>query len=67
MSVPLPELLDCRALMLETGMKRSVAEAVMRQVPTVQFPGVRKVFVRRSDVQVHIDACTYDKTEVPAA
>lgn len=65
MTAPLPELLDCRALMLELGVRRATAEAVMRQLPTVQIPEHRKVFVRRSDVQAFVDACTYAKSEVP--
>ena len=50
MTDPLPELLDCRRIMAETGLTRSVAEALMRQLPKVTVPNVRKVYVRRSDV-----------------
>ncbi len=46
----LPALLDCRGIMDELGVKRATAEAIMQRVPRVEFPGLRKVFVRRSDV-----------------
>jgi hypothetical protein len=49
-SAPLPELVDCRRIMAETGLTRAVVEALMRQLPKVTVPGVRKVYVRRSDV-----------------
>ena len=47
----LPALLDCRAIMTELGVKRTVAEAIMRQLPKIRIPGVRKVFVRRAGVE----------------
>ena len=50
MTEPLPELLDCRRIMVETGLTRSVVESLMRQLPKTTIPGVRKVYVRRSDV-----------------
>ena len=46
----LPTLLDCRAIMRETGISRAAAEALMRSLPKVTVPGLRKVYVRRSDV-----------------
>lgn len=66
-SAPLPELLDCRGLMLELGVKRATAEAIMRQVPVVQIEGLRKVYVRRTDVHALIRARTFAKDEVPVA
>ena len=45
----LPALLDCRAIMTELGVKRTVAEAIMRQLPKIRIPGVRKVFDRQWD------------------
>jgi len=54
----LPQLLDCRALRLELGISRAAAEAVMRQLPIVELPGLRKVWVRRDDVAHLIDAST---------
>jgi hypothetical protein len=60
----LPELLDCKALMAELGVTRAVAEKLMRQLPIVTFPEIRKVFVRRSDVERLIEERTFQKTEV---
>jgi hypothetical protein len=62
----LPELLDCRRLMAETGLTRSAAERLMRNVPTVKIEGLRKSYVRRSDVLAYLEAHTFAKTEVPA-
>ena len=42
----------------ELGVTRASAEAVMRQLPKVEVPGLRKVFVKRSDVALFIDRCT---------
>jgi hypothetical protein len=53
--------------MLELGVKRATAEAIMRAVPSVEVPGLRKSFARRSDVLALLDACTHAKGEVPAA
>ncbi len=66
MSAPLPELLDARRLAAELGVSRAAAEAVMRQLPVVQFEGLRKVYVRRQDVAALIEARTFEKTEVAA-
>ncbi len=52
---PLPRLMDCRTIMDELGVKRSVAEAIMRAVPKQMVPGVRRMFVRRHDVQAYMD------------
>jgi hypothetical protein len=61
----LPALLDCKAIMRETGMTKAAAEAVMRQIPVVQFDGLRKVYVRRSDVHQLIEERTFGKDAVP--
>ncbi len=66
MSEPLPELLDCKALQAELGVTRAAAEAIMRQLPAVQFEGLRKIYCRRSDVARYLDARTFAKDEVPA-
>jgi hypothetical protein len=66
MSDRLPELLDCKALMVETGLTRAAAEALMRRVPIVQIEGLRKVYVRRSDVAAYVAARTFEKGQVPA-
>ena len=65
MSRPLPQLLDVKALRAELGVSRAAAEAIMRQLPTVQLPGLRKVYVRRSDVARLLEESTFGKDEVP--
>jgi hypothetical protein len=62
---PLPELLDARRLASELGITRAAAEKIMRQLPTIQIPGLRKVFVRRDSVARLLDSCTFAKNEVP--
>jgi hypothetical protein len=62
----LPELLDCRALRAELGVSRAAAEAIMRQIPTVQIDGLRKTFVRRDDVSRYLLERTFSKQEVPS-
>jgi hypothetical protein len=66
-SDPLPALLDCKALQAELAVSRASAEAIMRQLPIVQVPGLRKVFVKRSDVERLLERCTFEKDQVPAA
>jgi hypothetical protein len=62
----LPELLDAKALRLELGVTRAAAEAIMRHLPTVSIEGLRKTYVRRSDVQRYLDERTFSKDQVPA-
>ena len=52
--VSLPKLMDCRAIMLEMGVKRTAAEAIIRACPKVEIDGVRKVYVRQSDVERYL-------------
>jgi hypothetical protein len=66
MTEPLPELLDCAAVMAELGVTRAVAGKLMRQLPIVTFPEIRKVYVRRSDVARLVEERTFAKDEVPA-
>jgi hypothetical protein len=63
---PLPELLDAKALHAELGVTRAAAEALMRRLPTVTIEGLRKVYVRRSDVARYLEQRTFAKDEVPA-
>ena len=65
MTERLPELLDCKALRAELGVSRAVAEKLMRQLPVVTPPGIRKVYVKRGDVAALLDSCTFGKDEVP--
>jgi hypothetical protein len=64
MTEPLPELLDAKALQAELGVTRAVAEKVMRSLPVVTFPDVRKVYVRRSDVARLIEERTFTNNRV---
>lgn len=50
MSAPLPELLDTRTIAEELGVKRAVAEAIIRRLPKQEIPGCRRLFVRRDHV-----------------
>jgi hypothetical protein len=52
---PLRELIDGAGLQRELGVKRSTAEAIMRQLPKQTIPGLRKLYVRRADVQRLLD------------
>ncbi len=61
----LPELLDVKALRCELGVSRAAAEAIMRQVPSVVIPGLRKSYCRRADVAALLDRQTFGKDEVP--
>jgi hypothetical protein len=63
-SGPLPQLLDVKALRAELGVNRAAAEAIMRQLPTVQLPGLRKTYCRRSDVARLLEERTFGKDEV---
>jgi hypothetical protein len=62
---PLPELLDVKALRAELGVTRAAAEAIMRRLPVVQIEGLRKTYVRRSDVAAYLEARTFAKDQVP--
>jgi hypothetical protein len=61
----LPELIDCTGIMKELCVKRASAEAIMRQLPVVQIPDLRKVYVRRSEVVAYLDAHTFTNEQVP--
>jgi hypothetical protein len=62
----LPELLDAKGLQAELGITRAAAEVIMRQLPTVQFEGLRKVYVRRDHLAAYLEARTFDKDAVPS-
>jgi predicted DNA-binding protein (UPF0278 family) len=66
MSEALPQLLDAKHLAAELGITRAAAEAIMRRLPAVQFPDLRKVYVRRTDVVALLEASTFEKDRVPA-
>jgi hypothetical protein len=54
----LPSLLDCKGIQVELDVKRAAAEAIMRQLPKVVVPGLRKTYVRRDDVLRLVDEST---------
>lgn len=56
----LPELIDAAGLQRELGVKRAGADAIMRQLPKVQLPGLAKVYVYRRDVDELLRVCTID-------
>ena len=64
MTERLPELLDAKALRVELGVSRAAAEAIMRLVPIVQIPGLRKTYCRRSDVARLLEERTFEKDRV---
>lgn len=64
MSEPLPALLDAKHLAAELGVTRAAAESIMRQLPTVQLPELRKVYVRRPDVERLLEENTYEKDQM---
>jgi hypothetical protein len=66
MSEPLPQLLDAKHLAAELGITRAAAEKIMQSLPIVQLPDLRKVYVRRFDVERLLEACTFEKDQVPA-
>jgi hypothetical protein len=66
MSEPLPQLLDAKGLRVELGVTRAAVTKIIEQLPVVQLPGLRKVYVRRPDVERLLAEHTYDKDQVPA-
>jgi hypothetical protein len=65
-SEPLPELLDAKTLQAELGVTRAAAQKIIEQLPVVQLPGLRKVYVKRPDVERLLVEHTYNKDQVPA-
>lgn len=66
MNQRLPELLDAKGLQRELAITRAAAEAIMRRLPVVQIEGLRKTYVRRSDVADYLEARTFSNEQVPA-
>ena len=65
MSGTLPQLLDAKQLRAKLGVTRAAAETIIRQLPVVQFADLRKVYVRRDDVERLITERTFTSSEVP--
>jgi hypothetical protein len=64
MSEPLPELLDVKGVQTELGVTRAAAEAIVRQLDVIAFAGLRKTYVKRSDVEDLLRRSTYAKGQV---
>ncbi len=64
MSEPLPQLIDRKQLIAETGLTRAAGDAVFRAVPVIVLPGCRKVFIRRADVERLLEASTFGAERV---
>lgn len=62
----LPELIDAAGIQREIGVKRAGADAIMRQLPKVQIPGLDKVYVYRRDVDELIRQNTIDAVTTTA-
>lgn len=60
----LPELVDAKGLQAELGVTRAAAEAIMRRLPVVSIEGLRKTYVRRSDVAAYLEAHTFTNDQV---
>ena len=54
----LPRLIDNAGLQRELGIKRAAADAIMQRVPKVIIPGVKKVYVKRVDVERLLEEST---------
>ena len=51
-------LLDCATLARELRVSRTAAEAIMRHVPKIHVEGLRKTYVRWSDVERYLEERT---------
>lgn len=61
---PLPPLVDRRTLAAETGLPRSVVDAIFRELPVIVFTGApRKVLVKRADALALIARSTFSPGE----
>jgi hypothetical protein len=50
MTARLPPLMDCSKIARETGLPESTCRRIMRRCELLHFEGVRKVYVRRSEL-----------------
>ena len=57
----LPELMDNKMIRTELGITEAAADRIMRQLDTIEPHGLRKLYVRRSDVQQYLDESTRRK------
>jgi hypothetical protein len=54
LGVELAGLYDCARISRELGISRAAAEAIMRQLPKVHIDGLRKVYVKGSDLEQYV-------------
>lgn len=59
----LPQLIDRKGIQDEVGVSRAAAEKMMRQLPNVQVPGLRKLYVRRADLSELLERGTTEATQ----
>jgi hypothetical protein len=59
----LPELVDAKQVMAEMGVTKAAAEKIMAALDLVQFPGLRKNYVRRVDLIAYIEAHTLTREQ----
>lgn len=62
MAAPLPALIDKAGLQAELGITPYEAERIMHWLPTVR-PAAKRIYVRRADVERHLEAATVEKSE----
>ena len=58
MRTELPSLITCQQIQEQLNVTQSAAYKLMRQLGTIQFPGSRRVYVRRDDVHRLIEEST---------
>lgn len=54
------KLLDAKQIMAEYGLSKETAYALMRKVGVIDLndDGIRKLYVRREDLEAHLDGRT---------
>jgi UDP-N-acetyl-D-mannosaminuronic acid transferase (WecB/TagA/CpsF family) len=57
------QLIDCKGIQDELGVTRAAAEKMMRQLPNVQVEGLRKLYVKRSDLKALLERSTKKETQ----
>lgn len=55
---PRGKLMDLKTICDELGVTRSAGEALMRRLPKVEVDGLRKVYVRRADLERLLEEST---------
>ena len=58
MRTELPALVTCQQIQEQLNVTQAAAYKLMRQLGTIQFPGSRRVYVRRDDVHRLIEEST---------